>query len=94
MKYIAIIDDEFLSNFRVDVKGSGCDLDMILVVQDDRWYQRGIRIQPIGRPMIVNTDGNSAYLNHEHIDCLLEMERKHMFDEVVKNVMNSFRREE
>jgi hypothetical protein len=35
MKYIAILDDEFLSNFRVDVRSNGqsCS-DIVLVVTD------------------------------------------------------------
>jgi hypothetical protein len=44
--------------------------------------------------MVVTDEGNSAYLNQEHIDCLIEMERKNMFDKAVKDMMDSFRREE
>ncbi len=39
---------------------------------------------------ILGDKGNSAYLNQEHIDCLIKMERKQMFNEAVKDVMNSF----
>lgn len=94
MKWIAIVDDEFLSNFRVDVKNNSTYSDMVLVVKDERGFERGVRIQPVGKVMVVIPDGNSAYLNQEHIDCLIEMERKEMFDKAVKDMMNSFRRED
>lgn len=94
MKYIAIVDDEFISNFRVDVGEIPHSSNIVLVVKDERGFERGVRIQPIGRAMIVSSDGNSAYLNQEHIDYLIEMERKNMFNEAVKNMINSFRRED
>lgn len=95
MKYIAIVDDEFLSNFRVDVRSNGqsCS-DIVLVVTDKAGSTQGIELKPLQRVMVVTDEGNSAYLNQEHIDCLIEMERKNMFDEAVKDMMNSFRRED
>lgn len=94
MKWIAILDNEFLSNFRVDVGEIPHSSNIVLVVKDERGFERGVRIQPIGRAMVVSSDGNSAYLNQSHIDCLLEMEKKQMFDEAVRDMMNSFRRED
>lgn len=92
MKYLAIVDDEFLSNFRVDVNPQ--DYNMILVVEDKAGSTRGIRLKPLQRAMVLTDEGNSAYLRQEHIDCLIEMERKEMFDKAVKDMINSFRREE
>lgn len=94
MKWIAILDDEFLSNFRVDVGEIPHSSNVVLVVKDERGFERGVRIQPVGRVMIVGRNGDSAYLNQSHIDCLLEMEKKQMFDKAVRDMMNSFRREE
>ena len=85
MKYIAIVDDELLANFRVDVE----DLDMVLVVEDKTRSTRGIYLKPIVREMLVTKDGNSVYLQQKHIECLMEMERKEMFEEAIQNMMKS-----
>lgn len=47
MKYIAIFDDNFLDNFRVDVKSCDPYSDMVLVVTDKAGCQRGVRLHPI-----------------------------------------------
>ena len=93
MKYIAIVDDEFISNFRVDV-GYPPHSDMILVVNDANMCTRGIRLKPLQREMLVTTEGNSAYLSQSHIDCLIEMERKEMFDKAVQDMIKSLGLEE
>lgn len=93
MKYIAIIDDEFLSNFRVDV-GYPPHLDICLVVNDKDMCTRGIRLKPLQREMLVTTEGNSAYLRQEHIDCFIKMERKEMFDKAVQDMIKSLGLEE
>lgn len=93
MKYLAIVDDEFLSNFRVDV-GYPPHSDMILVVKDKDMCTRGIRLKPLPTEALVTKDGKSVYLSQEHIDCLIEMERKEMFDEAVRDMITSFWREE
>jgi len=95
MKYIAIVDDEFLSNFRVDIKSNAqsCS-DIVLVVTDKAGSTRGIKLKPLQRVMIVTDEGNSAYLSQSHIDCLIEMERKEMFEEAIQNMMKSFGLEE
>ena len=94
MKYIAIIDDDFLSNFRVDVRSNGQFSDMVLVVIDKAGSTRGIALKPLQRAMVVTEEGNSAYLRQEHIDCLIEMERKEMFEEAVRDMMKSLGLEE
>ena len=95
MKYIAIVDDEFLSNFRVDIKSNAqsCS-DIVLVVTDKVGSTRGIELKPLQRVMVVTDEGNSAYLRQSHIDCLIEMERKEMFDKAVHDTMKSFELEE
>ena len=94
MKYLAIVDDEFLSNFRVDVRSNPQYSDMVLVVTDKAGSTRGIGLKPLPTEALVTKDGKSVYLQQKHIDCLIEMERKEMFDEAVKNMMNSFRSED
>ena len=103
MKYIAIFDDKDLSNFRVDEKSAECGCKFshenrkfsykVLVVGDKMGFSRGIALKPLQEPMIVSEEGNSAYLSQEHIDCLIEMEKKQMFDKVVKDIINSFKRQ-
>ena len=103
MKYIAIFDDENLSNFRVDEKSTECGCKFsyenrkfsykVLIVEDKMGLLRSIALKPLQEPMIVSEEGNSAYLNQKHIDCLIEMEKKQMFDKVVKDIVNSFKRQ-
>lgn len=90
MKYLAIVDDDFLSNFRVDVNPQ--DFDMILVVKDEAGSTQVIRLKPLPTEALVTKDGKSVYLSQKHIDCLIEMERKEMIQEAVNNMMNSYRR--
>lgn len=88
MRYLAIVDDEFLSNFRVDV-GYPPHSDMILVVKDEKLCTRGIRLKPLPTEALVTKDGKSVYLRQEHIDCLREMERKEMIEKAVQNITNA-----
>lgn len=86
MKYMAVIDDSVLSNFRVDMSQVGIK-PLVLVVRDERGYERGIELKPIGKEMIVTTDGNSMYLTQKHIDAMIEMERKQMYEDAVNRLM-------
>jgi hypothetical protein len=58
-----------------------------LVVKDERGYERGIELKPIGKEMIVTPDGESMYLTQKHIDAMIEMERQEMFNDAVKKMM-------
>ena len=91
MKYIAIVDDEFISNFTVGV-GYPPHSDMIMVVKDKNMLLRGIRLKPLPTEALVTKEGKSVYLSQKHIDCLIEMERKEKIQEFVNDMMNSFRR--
>ena len=86
MKYMAVIDDNFLSNFRVDMSRIGIK-PLVLVVKDERGYERGIELKPIGKEMIVTPDGESMYITQKHIDAMIEMERKQMYEDAVKRFM-------
>lgn len=91
MKYMAIVDDELLANFRVDIKSNGqsCS-DIVFVVTDKAGSTRGIGLKPLQKEMLVTKDGNSVYLQQKHIDCLIEMERKEMFDKMVQDIIKNF----
>ena len=84
MKYVAIIDDSLLSNFRVDKSVIGIK-PLVMVVNDEKGCGRGIELNPLVKEMIVTTDGISAYLSHEHIDCLLEMEKRKALNDMISS---------
>lgn len=88
MKYMAVIDDNFLSNFRVDMSRIGIK-PLVLVVKDERGFERGLELKPIGREMIVTPDGESMYLTQKHIDAMIEMERQEMFNDAVEKMMEN-----
>lgn len=90
MKYMAVIDDNFLSNFRVDMSRIGIK-PLVLVVKDERGYERGIELKPIGKEMIVTPDGESMYLTQKHIDAMIEMERKEMYQDAVRSIMDNIK---
>ena len=89
MKYMAVIDDSFLSNFRVDMSRIGIK-PLVLVVKDERGFERGIELKPIGKEMVVTPDGESVYLTQKHIDAMIEMERKQMYEDAIKRMMEEW----
>lgn len=80
MKYIAIFDDEFLKNFRLDDGG------LTLVMHDEAMATRAVRLFPIQHNTVTSVDGQSVYLSQGHIDAMLEYER----NEMLKNMMGMF----
>ncbi len=83
MKYLAIINDEFLSNFRVDVE----DLDMVLVVEDETRSARGIYLKPIVKEMLVTKEGLSAYLPEETVNHMLEWEKEQLEKRAIQSLI-------
>lgn len=73
MKYLIVVDDNMVSNFRTDDNG------LTLVVTDKTGFKRGMKMKPICRPMLVNDEGSSVYLTQGHIDAFLEYEREETF---------------
>jgi len=67
MKYIAIVDDELLSNFRVDIKSNAqfCS-DMILVVTDKAGFTRGIRLKPLEQESTTRNCFGCKYSTDNH----------------------------
>ena len=84
MKYIAVLDDDFLSNFRLD------DCGLTLVVNDNKGCTRGIPLKPLAKEMMVATNGKSVYLSQKHIDCLLEMEHEEMIKNTLMGIQEGF----
>jgi len=83
MKYIAVFDDEFLSNFRLDDNG------LTLVMGDKRGYNRAVRLKPLIQNVLTAEHGESIYLTQDHIDCLLTFEREQMIKEMYADMMRS-----
>lgn len=92
MKYIAIVDDNVLSNFRVDKNVT--TNDMVLVVNDEKGFSRGLPIKPLYTETLVTKDGDSVYLRQEHIKCLIEMEGKEMMQRAIKDMCDNLGFEE
>lgn len=75
MKWIGIIDDKLLSNFRVDYCIGHTPL---LVLEDKIGFERGIPLQPLVTGTFVAKDGRYLYLSQEQVDCLIEIENRKM----------------
>ena len=80
MKHVIIVDDEMLSNFRID------DFGKTLVVKDGAGFERAFSLVPLAKPLVVKEDGEKVYLTQEHIDCLIDFERK----KELERAINSF----
>ena len=80
MKYIAIVDDNFLSNFRRDDNG------LTLVVTDKDGLTRAMGLKPLQRPVLAFPDGENIYLTQEHINALLEYEKQVSIAEAVRRI--------
>lgn len=84
MKYIAIIDESLLSDFRVDV-GNPPHSNMVMIAKDKRGFERGIQLEPIATEMFVTTEGKSVYLPQDEVDALIEFERNKEIEKAIKN---------
>ena len=62
MKYIAVFDDDFLTNFRLDDNG------LTLVMNDKGGATRAVKLKPLISEILVFDNGKSVYLNRDHID--------------------------
>lgn len=84
MKYLAVFDDNILSNFRLDDNG------LTLVMQDKRGYNRTVELKPIQRYALVMPDGTSIYLTDDHIQALIKYEENKMLDDMLKDINKQF----
>ena len=84
MKWIAILDENFISNFRVDMDGVKLPT---MVVRDNAGFNRGISLKPLTKEMFITKDGESVYLSQNHIDRLMEMERDITINREVKDIL-------
>lgn len=74
MKYIAIIDDEELKNFRVDVDVN----NIVMCVKDKYDCTRGFKLMPLQREILTTVDGKSVYLQPYHIDAMKKCDAEMM----------------
>ena len=89
MKWIAVLDEDFISNFRVDMDGINLPT---MVVRDNTGFDRGISLKPLTKEMFITQDGESIYLSQDHIDCLMNMEREETINREVKDILESLSR--
>lgn len=82
MKYIAVFDDSFLSNFRFDDEDK-----LTLVLTDKNNGTRSVRLKPVIRPTITTEEGESLYLTQGHIDAMLKYEELVGIKEAIDNIM-------
>lgn len=87
MKYIAIFDDDILSNFRLDDGG------LTLVMTDKEGFNRAVSLKPVIRPTLTLDDGVSLYLTQGHIDAMIEYEKKETVREVIDEFTKGFMNE-
>lgn len=91
MKYIAIFDDDMLSNFRLDDEDK-----LTLVLTDTTNSTRAVRLKPIIRPVLTVTEDcggsatNSIYLTEGHINAMKKYEGIKTIKEFLDEQMNSF----
>jgi hypothetical protein len=80
VKYIAIIDEHILNNFRLDDNGK------LLVLTDENNCTRAVEIKPIAKTMVVCEDGKSGYITQGHIDAMLEYEQRQQIESIQKDL--------
>lgn len=91
MKYIAIFDDNMLSNFRLDDR-------LTLVLVDKSGCTRAVRLKPIIRPILTVTEDcggsatNSIYLTEGHIDAMKEYEERETVNRILKDMTDNLGR--
>ena len=86
MKYIAIVDDNFLSNFRVDAGMDG----KVLVCHDKRGLERGVVLKPLNMSVFTSQDGISMYLTQEQLDELGAYFQEKALKECAKEIEEQF----
>lgn len=86
MKYVAIIDDAFLENFRLDDNGQ------TLVVNDRSYSERALSLISLRKPLFIKeNDGKYAYITRGHIDAMREYEKQEMLRRQRETVIDSLK---
>lgn len=75
MKYIAIIEEEMLSS--EDLR----ELRLPVILNNGMYYAP---LKPIFKELLVGKDGNSLYLTKGHIECMLEYEKRKVFEQIIE----------
>jgi hypothetical protein len=87
VKYIAIVDDDFLSNFRLDDEDK-----LTLVLTDENNGTRALRLKPVIRPTLTLEDGQSFYITEGHIQAMREYEKNATMKRIVDEINDNFGR--
>ena len=82
MKYLMVVDDDFIENFRTDYDGT----ERVIVFVDKSYSTRAVKLKPIIRPTVTFDSGESLYLSQGHIDAFLEYEKKESVKEVIDSL--------
>ncbi len=87
MKYMLIIDDNELENFRRDDDG------LTLVVHDERSATRAFKLKPVIKPLVVfphymSVDEQSVYITTGHINAMIEYEQQQRHKELLDSIHN------
>lgn len=85
MKYLAIIDEDLLSDFRIDI-GNPPRSNIVMVAKDESGFERGIQLKPIATEMFVTTEGKSCYLSQELVSALMEIECKRTIEKAINDM--------
>ena len=83
MKYIAVFDDDFISHFRTDDNG------LVLVVKDERGFERGVKLKPLIKPVAINDAGDSCYLTQGHIKAFLDYEQYERYKYMLNHIKST-----
>ena len=78
MKYLAIIDEELLT------EGEKIGKEFLKATPDKI---TAVEIKPVFKSMFVATDGQNVYLTKEHVECLKEFEHKKAIEEFNKEIL-------
>lgn len=46
--------------------------------------EEGVEVKPIEKPVVVNTNGQSAYITQGHIDAMVEYEQRQQIESIQK----------
>lgn len=86
MKYIAILDESMLENFRLDENGK------LLVLTDVNNCTRAVEIKPIAKTMVVFKDGRNTYITQGHIDAMIEYEQRKNIERMQEEFVTASKR--
>lgn len=79
MKYLAILDDDVVSNLEL-----GAGLSIRVMGKHKKVHQ--IALKPLIQPTLVSDEGKSMYLTQGHINAMRAYEQKQMMNEIFESM--------